>query len=72
MKYKGYVKGDVVILKTPLSVADGTEVDIFIASPLEEGRQEPPKPSVTDTTFGMILCDPDLVRAILEEDLYEA
>ena len=32
MKYKGYVKGSVVILKTPLSVPDGTEVDVFISS----------------------------------------
>jgi hypothetical protein len=72
MKYRGYVKGDVVILKTPLSVPDGTEVDIFIASSLEEGCQESPKPSVAETTFGMIPCDSDLVRAILEEDLYEA
>jgi hypothetical protein len=72
MKYKGYVKGDVVILKTPLSVPDGTEVDIFITAALEEERQEPQKQSVAETTFGMIQCDPDLVREILEEDLHEA
>jgi hypothetical protein len=72
MKYKGYVKGDVVILKTPLSVPDGTEVDIFIAEGPEEGRQEQDKQSVAETTFGMIRSDPALVQAVLAEDLYEA
>jgi len=72
MKYKGYVKGNVVILKTPLSVPDGTEVDIFIAATSEQGRQEEEKQSVAEATFGMIRSDPDLVRTVLEEDLYEA
>jgi hypothetical protein len=72
MKYKGYVKGDIIILKTPLPVPDGTEVDIFIAGALEEGRQEQEKQSVAETTFGMIRSDPTLVRAVLEEDVYEA
>ena len=72
MKYKGYVKGDVVILKTPLSVPDGTEVDIFIAATPEERRQEQEKRSVAEETFGIIRSDPALVRAVLEEDLYES
>lgn len=72
MKYKGYVKGGIIILKTPLPVPDGTEVDIFIAGALEEGRQEQEKQSVAETTFGMIRSDPTLVRAVLEEDVYEA
>jgi hypothetical protein len=72
MKYKGYVKGDVVILKTPLSVPDGTEVDIFIAGGPEEGRQKQDKQSVAETTFGMIRSDRALVQAVLAEDLYEA
>jgi hypothetical protein len=70
MKYKGYVKGDVVILKTPLSVPDGTEVDIFIAAAPEKGHQE--KRSIAEETFGMIQSGPALVRTVLEEDLYEA
>jgi hypothetical protein len=72
MKYKGYVKGDVIILKTPLSVPDGTEVDIFIPSAQEERRKGREKLSVAEETFGMIRSDPALVRAVLEEDLYEA
>jgi len=32
MRYKGYVNGDVIILANPLSVPDGTEVEIFIPS----------------------------------------
>jgi hypothetical protein len=72
MKYKGYVKGGVVILKTPLSVPDGTEVDVFIAAAPAEGRQGQEKRSVAEATFGMIQTDLALVRTVLEEDLYEA
>ena len=72
MRYKGYVKGDVVILKNPLSVPDGTEVEIFIPSAKEEKSEEQEKLSVAQETFGMIRSDPNLVRAVLEEDLYEA
>jgi hypothetical protein len=50
-------------------VPDGTEVEIFIP-PAKEERQE--KLSVAQETFGMIRSDPALVRAVLEEELYEA
>ena len=72
MKYKGYVKGDVVVLQEPLSVLDGTEVEIVIPSAKKEGRKEQEKLSVAQQTFGMIHADPALVRAVLEEDVYEA
>ena len=72
MRYKGYVKGDVIILKEPLSVPDGTEVEIFIPSAKSERRKEQAKLSVAQQTFGMIQSDPALVRTVLEEDLYEA
>jgi hypothetical protein len=72
MKYKGYVKGDVVILKESLPVPDGTEVEI-VMPPAKEGKNtERAKSSVTQETFGMMRCDPALVRAVLEEDMYEA
>ena len=72
MRYKGYVKGDVIILKNPLSVPDGTEVEIFIPSDREERPEGQEKLSVAQETFGMIRSDAALVRAVLEEDLYEA
>jgi hypothetical protein len=72
MRYKGYVKGDVVILKNRLSVPDGTEVEIFIPSAKGEKREGQAKLSVAEETFGMIRSDPALVRTVLEEDLYEA
>ena len=72
MRYKGYVKGDVVILKEPLSVPDGTEVEIFIPTAKPKRRKGQQKLSVAEQTFGMIRSDPALVRAVLEEDLYEA
>ena len=37
MGYKGYVKGDVVILEERLAVPDGTQVEIFIP-PAKAGR----------------------------------
>ena len=73
MRYKGYVKGDVIILKEPLSVPDGIEVEIFIPSAkAEKSRKRQEKLSVAQQTFGMMRSDPALVRAVLEEDLYEA
>jgi hypothetical protein len=71
VKYKGYVKGDVVVLQEPLSVPDGTEVEIFIPSARKEGRKGQDTLSVAQQTFGMIRADPALVRAVLEEDVYE-
>jgi hypothetical protein len=38
----------------------------------EEGPQEEKKQSVAEATFGMMRSDPDLLRVVLEEDLYEA
>jgi len=72
MRYKGYIKGDVVILKNPLLVPDGTEVEIIIPSAKEERREGQAKLSVAEETFGLIRSDLALVRAVLEEDLYEA
>jgi hypothetical protein len=62
----------VVILKQPLPVPDGTEVEIFM-SPAKQGRNaDRAKSSVAQETFGMMRSDPALVRAVLEEDVYEA
>ena len=72
MRYKGYVKGAVVVLQEPLSVPDGTEVEIFILSAKKEGRKEQDKLSVAQQSFGMMRADPALVRAVLAEDVYEA
>ena len=72
MRYKGYVKGEVVILQEPLSVPDGTEVEIVIPSAKKERRPGQEKLSVAQHTFGLIRADPALVRAVLEEDVYEA
>jgi hypothetical protein len=71
MGYKGYVKGDVVILQEPLPVPDGTEVEI-VMPPVKDGRRKGRrKSSVAQATFGLIPSDPALVQAVLEEDLYE-
>jgi hypothetical protein len=72
MKYTGYVKGDVVILKQPLPVPDGTEVEIFMPPGKEDRNTHRAKSRITQETFGMIRADPALVRAVLEEELYEA
>jgi hypothetical protein len=71
MSYKGYVKGNVVILKEPLAVPDGTEVEIFIPRANNRRRQGRGKSSVAQATFGVIPSDPAVVHAVLEEDLYE-
>ncbi len=72
MKYTGYVKGDVVILKQPLPVPDGTEVEIFMPPGQEESNTDRAKSRIAQETFGMMRADPALVRAVLEEELYEA
>ena len=71
MSYKGYVKGNVVILKEPLAVPDGTEVEVLIPPAKNARRQGGGKSSVTQATFGIIPADPAVVHAVLEEDLYE-
>ena len=68
MSYKGYVKGNVVILKEPLAVPDGTEVEIFIPPAKDRRRQGRGKLSVAQATFGIIPSDPAVVHAVLEED----
>jgi hypothetical protein len=71
MGSKEYVKGEVVILKEPLAVPDGTEVESFIP-PAKNGRhQGRGKSSVAQATFGIIASDPAVVQAVLEEDLYD-
>ncbi len=72
MRYKGYVKGGVVILEKPLSVPDGTEVEISLLPVKKEKAKRQEKLSVAEETFGMIRSDPALVRAVLREDQYEA
>lgn len=69
--YKGYVKGDVVILKEPLAVPDGTEVTIFIPPAKDGKRKGGEKSSVAQARFGIIPSDPAVVYAVLEEDVYE-
>jgi hypothetical protein len=71
MGYKGYVKGDVVILKEPLAVPDGTEVEIFIPPAKDRKRKGRGRSSVAQATFGIIPSDPAVVHAVLEEDVYE-
>jgi hypothetical protein len=71
MSYKGYVKGNVVILKEPLAVPDGTEVEIFLPPAKDAKRKGRGKSSVAQATFGVIPSDPAVVHAVLEEDLYE-
>jgi len=53
-------------------VPNGTEVEISI--PLTKGRRNPgrKKPSVVSETFGLIPADAVTVRAVLEEERYEA
>ena len=71
MSYKGYVKGNVVILKESLAVPDGTEVEIVIPPAKTGRRQGRGKSSVAQATFGIIPSDPAVVQAVLEEDLYD-
>jgi hypothetical protein len=63
------VKGDVIILNEPLPVPDGTEVKSSCPQPKTEGGKG--GASVAQATFGMIPSDPAIVRAVLEEDVYE-
>jgi hypothetical protein len=71
MSYRGYVRGDVVILKEPLAVPNGTEVEIFIP-PAKNGRRKGRgKSSVAQATFGVIPSNPAVVHVVLEEEMYE-
>ncbi len=71
MGYKGYLQGNVVILEEPLPVPDGTEVEILIPKAQHGRNKDRQKPSVVTETFGIIPSDPAIVRAVLEEDMYE-
>jgi hypothetical protein len=70
MGYKGHTQGNVVLLKEPLPVSNGMEVEISI--PQNEGRRSTGrrKPHVVSETFGLIPADVATVRAVIEEDLY--
>ncbi|MGH7961022.1 MAG: hypothetical protein ACRERD_04240 [Candidatus Binatia bacterium] len=72
MDYKGHTHGTVVLLAKPLPVPDGTEVAIRLpAAPPPARRPRKPPSSVALTTFGLVPADAALVRAVLQEDLYE-
>ncbi len=71
MSYRGHTQGEVIILKEPLPVPDGTEVEILIPPARIKRGKVQGKLSVTAETFGLIPSDPATVRAVLEEELYE-
>ena len=71
MNYKGYVKGNVVTLKEPLTVPDGADVEIFIPPVKDAKRQGRGKSSIAQAAFGVIPSAPVVVHEVLEEDLYE-
>jgi hypothetical protein len=71
MRYTGYVRGNVVILKEPFPAPDGTEVEISLPKAKGRRRTGHKKPSVVRETFGLIPADATTVRAVLEEELYE-
>jgi hypothetical protein len=70
MGYKGYTQGNVIILKEPLPVPNGTEVEISIPQNKGKRRTGRKKSRVVSETFGLIPADVATVRAVLEEDLY--
>ena len=69
MGYKGYTQGNVVILKEPLPVPNGTEVEISIPHTKGKRRTGRKEPSTVSETFGLIPADVATVRTVLEEDL---
>lgn len=70
MEYTGYVQGEVIILKEPLPVPDGTEVRIVLSKARRKVKS-PKTSNITSETFGLIPATPVIVRTVLEEDLYE-
>ena len=56
MRYKGYTKGNVVILRTP-SGANGTEVEIALPQNTGKRRTGRKKSRVVSGTFGLIPAD---------------
>jgi hypothetical protein len=70
MGYKGYTQGKVVILKEPLPVPNGTEVEISLPQTKGKRRTGRNKSRVGSETFGLIPADVATVWAVLEEDVY--
>ena len=70
MEYTGYVQGEVIVLKEPLPVPDGTKVRIVLPKARRK-MQGQKTASLALETFGLIPADPVIVRAVLQEDLYE-
>ena len=70
MEYTGYVQGEVIVLKEPLPVPDGTKVRIVLPKARRK-MQGKKTASLALETFGLIPADPVIVRAVLQEDLYE-
>jgi hypothetical protein len=66
-----YVKGAVVILKEPLAVPDGTEVEIFIPLAKNGRRKGRGKSGVAQATCGILPSDPAVVHAVLDEEMDE-
>ena len=70
MEYTGYVQGEVIVLKEPLPVPDGTKVRIVLPKARQKMKGQKTA-SLALETFGLIPADPMIVRAVLQEDLYE-
>ena len=70
MEYTGYVQGEVIVLKEPLPVPDGTKMRIVLPKARRK-MQGKKTASLALETVGLIPADPVIVRAVLQEDLYE-
>jgi hypothetical protein len=70
MEYTGYVQGEVIVLKEPLPAPYGTKVRMVL--PKARRKMQGKKTgSLARETFSLIPADPVIVRAVLQEDLYE-
>ena len=67
MGYRGYTQGNVVILKEPLPVPNGTEVEISILPNKGKRRTGREKSRVVSEMFGLIPADVASVHAVLSE-----
>ena len=72
MVYRGQIQGNVVVLKECPSVPDGTEVEVLVPGTEASTTPVQGEHSVASRTFGLIPADLTTVRAVIEEDLYEA
>ena len=72
MVYRGQILGNVVVLKECPPVPNGTEVEVLV--PGAKGGSTPGRGEhrVASSTYGLIPADLTTVRAVIEEDLYEA